>query len=179
MSETHFEAPRLHPLREAGKSGNDGRLVEELRKLRLAQPIRWELGDYVLQILGDTRSNRVRNAAAIAAADTNVPGARETLLGLLRRQDTIGSRGTLLYALEMLKATIPLEILVGIISDDNYESRESAGVFIRTGKYDSGNFTIAAARQYLKVALAGADQERTHSIKSALHYLSGRRQDSN
>ena len=80
----------------------------------------------ILRLAETTSSPRVRNTAAIAMADLGIDGAAQLLVRLLARDDTKGHRGTLLYALEELGEEIPLPVLVSVLLDGNYESREEA-----------------------------------------------------
>jgi hypothetical protein len=80
----------------------------------------------ILRLAETTSSPRIRNAAAIAMADLRIEGARQLLVRLLARDDTKGHRGTLLYALEELGDKIPLPLLVTLLLEGNYETREQA-----------------------------------------------------
>jgi HEAT repeat protein len=82
--------------------------------------------EMILRLAETTRSPRVRNAAAIAMADLGIAGAGQLLVRLLGRDDTKGHRGTLLYALEELGEEVPLPVLVCVLLDGHYESREQA-----------------------------------------------------
>jgi hypothetical protein len=104
-------------LEAAERSGDEVRLAEELRK---AKP---DVAPTVIGILERARSPRVRNAAALALADTHAANARGSLIGALRRAETRGHRGTILYALDELGANLPLSLLAGIIAGDAYEAR--------------------------------------------------------
>src|SRR5437016_1414130 len=92
-------------------TGDEGRVVEDLRNLKNQRSSRQARADKAMQILEQTNSSRVRNAAALALADLRVRNAKYALINLLTRPDTKGSRGTLLYALEQLGAHLPLPIL--------------------------------------------------------------------
>src|SRR5262249_39942848 len=89
--------------------------------------------DDVIRILRKTRSPRVRNAAAIALADMHPPNAADVLIEVLSKPETKNSRGTLLYALEEVRGTAPLNLLADIILFDTYEARQEALRFITSG----------------------------------------------
>jgi hypothetical protein len=160
-----------HPLQKDGEGTDETRIVAELKKLRLQQPLSRDLSSTLVRILGRTSSNRIRNAAALATVDCQIPGASDILLELLTRPDTQGARGTLLYALQVLGTKIPLNTLIDLIVTDTFESREEAGIFIRSGQYAASTSEVLVARQTLEAALPGADEERGRAITLALQYL--------
>jgi hypothetical protein len=156
-----------YALEAAERSGDETRLVEELRN---AEP---DVAPEVMRILERTSSPRVRNAAALALADMRAEGARDSLIEALRRVETRGYRGTILYALDELGANLPLSVVIDIIVDDPYEAREEALGFLASGRVDSD----ADPRQVegkLRVALRREDEERSHALREALEYLSER-----
>jgi HEAT repeat protein len=124
-----------------------------------------------MQILEQTNSARVRNAAALALADLRAHNAKEALINLLTRPETQGARGTLLYALKQLGANIPLPILADIIADESYEAREEALGLIVQGRIECSTEEFARARAKLEAAHASADGERSEAIGRALEYL--------
>jgi HEAT repeat protein len=129
-----------------------------------------------MQILEQTNSSRVRNAAALALADLRDGSAKDALINLLTRPDTKGSRGTLLYALEQLGADVPLPVLADIIADDSYEAREEALALIARDCIEYSSVEIARARASLEAARASADTEHSQAIRRALEYLSTKHQ---
>jgi hypothetical protein len=71
---------------------DEGYLIEELRSLKSRRsPWRSRVAQAV-QILEQTGSLRVRNAAALALADLRASDAKDPLIALVRRPDTKGSR---------------------------------------------------------------------------------------
>ncbi|HJU16747.1 MAG TPA: HEAT repeat domain-containing protein [Stellaceae bacterium] len=159
-------------LAAAFANGNENRLIEELRKVSSQRSRREARIALVARILEQTGSPKVRNAAALALADMRARDATEDLVRLLRRNDTKGYRGTLLYALEQLDAALPASLLVEIITEDAYESREEALSFIARGKFDRDQDPRRLQRR-LTEALESADEERAHAINVALEFLSG------
>jgi hypothetical protein len=118
-----------HSLEAAERSGDEVRLAEELRK---AKP---DVAPTVIGILERAHSPRVRNAAALALADMHAANATGSLIGALRRAETRGHRGTILYALDELGANLPLSLLAGII----------AGIPTKPGRRRSGSWPPAGS----------------------------------
>lgn len=168
MPATHSTAVGV--LEAAFDSRNESLLVEELRKVSSQRSRREARIALVARILEQTRSPRVRNAAALALADMRARDATDKLINFLKRDDTKGCRGTLLYALEQLDATLPVSLLVDIIMEDSYEAREEALNFIANGKFDCDEEPRRTRRRLVAV-LASADEERSHAINAALEYL--------
>src|SRR5947207_1572622 len=113
-------------LESACRSEDEDRLVAELRKVRSLRSSRTARARQVIEILRHSRSTKVRNAAALALADMRATYAEAEIIQLLTRADTIGSRGTLLYALDELGSLVPLQILTEIVLGDSYEARAEA-----------------------------------------------------
>lgn len=95
MPATHSAAAAA--LEAAFNSGNENLLVEELRKIGSQKSRREARIAAVTRILKQTGSPRVRNAAALALADMRARDAADKLIDVLKRDDTKGYRGTLLY----------------------------------------------------------------------------------
>jgi uncharacterized protein HemY len=150
---------------------DEGYLIEELRSLKSRWSPRRSCVAQAVQILEQTGSLRVRNAAALALADLRASDAKDLLIALVRRPDTKGSRGTLLYTLGELAANVPLSVLTDVVAADAYEAREEALDFIRRGRVVYSAEEYSNARKSLEVALAAADQERSEAIGRALEYL--------
>jgi hypothetical protein len=161
-----------HPIEQALASGNDARLVEEIKKIDSSSPLNQKTVSLIKKLARETNSSKVRNTAVLKLADLRAPRVKSILIGLLNRPDTKGSRGTILYALENLDAKLPLELLKQLIIEDNYETREEALNFIAQGNFDRSRYSIADARKALRTALASADPQRSHTINAALKYLS-------
>lgn len=83
--------------------------------------------DLIRELAKKTRSPVVRNAAAIALADLNADGVDELLIDLVKRRETRGANGSLLYALREMNAYVPLPVLIDIFAEDHtYEALEGA-----------------------------------------------------
>jgi hypothetical protein len=85
-----------------------------------------DLGDpqavpILIELLNGTQDGLVRNAAALGLRELRDNRAVPYLLEQLKAPDTIGNRGTLMYALETLDATEALVDIVKIMCADNYE----------------------------------------------------------
>jgi len=122
-------------------------------------------------MLENAKSPRVRNAAALALADLRAGVAKEKLIDLLARPDTRGARGSLLYALDQLRADVPLTILAEIIANDTYEAREEALAIIERGRGAATPQDSANSRNLLEAAAAAADGERLQAVRRALKHL--------
>jgi hypothetical protein len=159
----------LIPLEAAFRSGDEDRLVEELRKVpsrKRSQHIR----RLVVQILETTNLPRVRNAAALALADMRITSVKDKLIDVLRKPETKGYRGTILYALDELGVKLPLSLLVDLIVQDSYEAREEALDFLASRKIDY-DVDLHQLKEKLKTSLQYADEERSHAVNTALAYL--------
>jgi HEAT repeat protein len=136
MSQTSLEA--------ALSSGDDPVIVAQLRDIRRTR--RLPAGVDLAQIAWDTRSPRIRNEAALTLLALDDRSAAKLIIKLLQRQDTKGVRGTLLYTLNEMKESVPLEILIEIIINDNYEAQEEAILLLPNSKSDEESRNEAAAK---------------------------------
>lgn len=170
------DMPRAHAtastLEAAFDSGDEDRLVEELRLIASRKSRRQPRIALAMQLLERTGSPRVRNAAALALADMRAPGAKDVLIEVLRRPETRGCRGTLLYAAGQLAAALPIGLLADLIAEDSYEAREEALHFLANEKFDWDE-DPRQIRRKLRAALDSADAERSQAINAALEYLTG------
>jgi hypothetical protein len=152
-------------------SGDEGLIVDALdaigrRGASLAERSR------IMELAKETRSPVVRNAAAIALADLGVDGADELLVELIKRKETRGANGTLLYALREMNAYVPLSVLVDIITEDRtYEALEGAlDIIANNGaRYEAEEKAQAISR--VKPLLISSDAHTAHSAKLAIKYL--------
>jgi hypothetical protein len=154
-----------YSLEDAERSGDEIKLAEELRN---AGP---DVTPKVIGILERTRFPTVRNAAALALVDMGAAGARDSLIKALRKAETRGHRGTILYALDELGENLPLSLLIDIIVHDPYESREEALGFLVSGRVDRDADPRQVERK-LRIALRAGDEGRSHAVREALEYLS-------
>ena len=80
----------------------------------------------LIKYLKKTNNNKLRNAIAIALSDIGNPIALKPLIEMIKDTKTEGNRGTLLYALESFDYSEHIELLVDLLSEDNFEvSRQS------------------------------------------------------
>jgi HEAT repeat protein len=149
----------------------DDRLIEELHNLKSQRSPRRVRADNAMRILEQTKSHRVRNAAALALADMRAPGAKDALIRLPKRPDTIRARGTLIYALDELGADVPLPVLADIILNETYEAREEAVGLVAQDRIACSDRELNSARKRFEAALGSADEERSQAIRRALGYL--------
>ena len=101
----------------------------------------------IVEIAEKTDSSQVRNAAAIALADLHIEEADQVLTRLLRRPDTRGHRGTLLFALDQLNASLPLPLVVSLLLEEKYEGREETLMIV-------GKRHVTGTIQELETALS-------------------------
>lgn len=123
-------------LEGAFDGGNEDRLIEELRQIASRKSRRQPRIALAAQILAQTGSPRVRNAAALALADMRAREATDALIDALKNPETKGHRGTLLYALDQLDAALPISLLVDLTAEDSYEAREEALHLIANEKFE-------------------------------------------
>lgn len=166
-----FVPPETDSLVRAMKSGDEGKLVDELKQLKIDEASRAKRTRQLIEILDHTNSARVRNAAAIAAADMRAEAVQDKLIELLTRSDSEGSRGTLLYALDELSATIPLTVLTHLIEGSSYEAREEALGFLDRGRFRADDNELSAAKLSLEVLSRSRHQERSTAAATALALL--------
>jgi HEAT repeat protein len=80
----------------------------------------------LIKYLEKTDNNKLRNKIAIALSDIGCSEAVEPIINMIKSPKTIGNRGTLLYALELLDYSSHIEFLINLLYDDNFEvSRHS------------------------------------------------------
>jgi len=87
-------------------------------------------------LLEQTGSNRVRNAAAIALADLKAAESAAGIAALIVQPEIAAASGTLLYALDRLGATVPLEAFLSVIAHGSYEARGEALELLHADRVD-------------------------------------------
>ncbi|HEX8663489.1 MAG TPA: hypothetical protein VF744_05620 [Beijerinckiaceae bacterium] len=162
---------RIDPLGGALASGDEDRIVDELRKIKSQRTPREQRVRSVLQILDEAASPRVRNAAALALADMRAASAHGKLVELLTRADTQPSRGTLLYALDELGAKLPIRALTALIAEGSYEAREEALGFLARSRFEASDDDLRLAQRELEKVLGSRDAERADAAKAGLEIL--------
>jgi hypothetical protein len=127
----------------------------------------------IMELAKETRSPVVRNAAAIALADLGVDGADDLLIELIKREETRGANGTLLYALREMNAYVPLSVLIDILTKDRtYEALEGTLDIIanNAARYEEEEKAEAISR--IKQLLASTEVHTLHILKLAIKFLS-------
>lgn len=133
-------------LRGAVNAGDIDRTVKLLQGVRTADP-EGRLESLTVPLL--QRSNRsVRNAAAIALADLQSSKAPAAITAAIANPATKGARGSLLYALAELNASLALAILVDVLIDDSMEAREEAIRALEQGRvrFDTAEILPAVSK---------------------------------
>ena len=125
-------------------AGDEQKIIEEIRSI--AKIGRLPAGIDLMKLACETRSPRVRNAAAMALLTLGVPNTAELMINLVSRADTKGARGTLLYVLNELKSAVPLDTLVDILINDSYEAQEEAINLLRILRFGERERTDALSR---------------------------------
>ena len=88
----------------------------------------------------------------MALADLGVDGADQLLIDLIKRKESRGTNGTLLYALREMNAYVPLPTLIDIISEDRtYEALEGADAcLVLTEWEDFAALDLGRVKQLLR-----------------------------
>ncbi|MDP4024702.1 hypothetical protein Q8W71_18910 [Methylobacterium sp. NEAU 140] len=124
------------------------------------------------RILDTTTSFRLRNAAALALADLGAAGAAARIGQVLERPEVAPQSGTLLFALDELGASLPLDSFVNILRRGSFEGRAEALHFLDAGRIsESGPEARARAVAALAALAAGADPEAAEAARDALIVL--------
>lgn len=153
-------------------SGNDDVVVAMLRGATDRGVPRRPTAHAVRMLLMDTASNRVRNAAAVALADLRADGAAEDIVKLLRAPETARVAGTLLFALDELGGTLPLDALLTIVEHGSYEARAEALRFIAEDRLTpDDDATLLAATDSLHALASASDAETSRAAMDALERL--------
>lgn len=122
----------------------------------------------LIALIQTTESKIVRNAIAIALADLQDERAVPVLAELLQDQGSVGSRGSLLYALSGFDNAPFLEHLVDIVIDGNFEERHQAFQNIESIESEIDTGIWNACIQKLEAALQEASSDRQELIATLL-----------
>ena len=122
-----------------------------------------ELEGIVLDLLWAASTPALRNAAAIALADMGSSAAKEALVKLIRDPATKGARGTLLYAIEELDASIDLELVVYLLINDNPEVQTEVIRSIEDGRITFQS-KQAVRRSIAKLRTTSASETDGHRV---------------
>ena len=126
------------PLVQAWVQGDESLVVGALKNLRneASRQDKELLSMDVLDILQETQSARIRDAAAIALVDLGVRQSVMKIVDVLRRPGFAKSSGTLLFALNEIQASLPLSVLMQVVVEGSFESRNQAMFFLEEGRFD-------------------------------------------
>lgn len=161
----------MQELDEAVRSADANRIAGALDKLAAEGASRAER-ERVKQLARETCSPVVRNAAAMTLADLHVDGTDRLLIDLVKRKETRGANGTLLYALRELKAFVPLSVLVDIIADDrSFEAGEAVLDLLSDNAERYAERELRAAIPALQRLAASDDQYLANVAQVAIGYL--------
>ena len=116
-------AKALDPLDEAAE-------IAALQALKMVDGDQGFTNAEMSVILDRTRSNRLRNAAALALADRHATGLAEHLTALLASPKMAKASGTLLFALDQIDGMLPAPAFLNLIENGSYEARAEALAFL-------------------------------------------------
>lgn len=171
----NFFALGQHPESELAKArrlGDEDALVKTLDRITVMPSAIFYGWNELTDLLRDTRSQKIRAAVAMTLADLSIRDAAPIIISVISRSDVIRSSGTLLFALNELNASIPLDLIVSIIEVSSFEARAEALTFmeeIRVTPYKDADRVEAAHR--LKAVQKNSDLERADAASLALDYL--------
>jgi len=80
----------------------------------------------LIKHLNNTENKILRNEIALALSDIRNPAAVEPIIELLKDPKTLGSRGSLLYALRPFDYSSHIGLLVDFVINGNFEVRHEA-----------------------------------------------------
>ena len=159
---------RLADLKAALETGNEDEIVSALEYVA-QRPKRAETVQLVKKLAAETRSAVVRNAAALALLDWQAPKTAQLMLELVARPETRGHRGTLLYVLNELNASVPLALILDVLAQDNYEARAEALALLAGADHPLGN--VGEALPVLRRLTQSNDQEAAEHAREAIDIL--------
>ena len=170
---SYYSTPPTDDLEGSLLTGDEAIILDALKNAKKAS--RRQYLNEILRILSNTHSPRVRNAAAIAVADLHAQKIKEVikdvLIKLLVREDTKKSQGTLLYVLDEIGASIPIEVLTRVIATSRYEAREEAMGFLKSGRIDWNSGQLESATNKLRRLTYSKNSERSQAAKRALEFI--------
>lgn len=104
-----------------------------------------EFADLVTRIMRDASSDTVRNAAAILLTDLIGRGATGSIADLVRQPGMPKSAGSLLFALNDVDASLPVDLLIDVIERGSLEAQGEALTFLEDARVE--DFTAADIEQ--------------------------------
>lgn len=159
---------------EAWRSGDEDALVAILDGLK-DRPSSSKVKSDVAGILRTTKSRRVRNAAALTLADLGAKDMISQIIDVLRDPNVAEEAGTLLFALDELEASLPLDVIPGLIAKGSYEARAETLIFVKEGRVEPcDDEQENGAKLTLAMIASGEDSEAAEAAGLALTYLADR-----
>ena len=151
-------------LRKVSITGDDARTLEWLdaldEKASAADQTK------VLRLLETTDSAVVRNAAALKAADLQIPKTADILIRLAENPSLMKRNGTLLYTLAQMRARVPLFLLARVLREGSYEARQHALEILSKGRVNASRDQIRFFVMVLN-EFARAENEEQRSVAEA------------
>ncbi len=118
----------------------------------------------LIKHLTQTEDKNLRNLLAIALRDSGNEEAISPLINLLSDSRTLGSRGTLLYALEPFDCTAHLEIIIHQFLTGNFEVQAGAYQLIESMNKKVSGDVLLESLQKVKERLDEIErQQELHS----------------
>ncbi len=165
------QSPGAHPL-EAWLALDEGSVISELKSVGPWSPHHIELKSIIVSILQQAKSDRVRNAAAIAIVDLKATDAAHDIIDVLRRPEVAKVSGTLIYAVDELGASIPFLVLARLLELGSYEARAQALLFFEENRIALGSEDDQQEGWQVLTSLAvGDDIEGAEAGRLALDLL--------
>lgn len=155
-------------------TGDEGIILAALKAAKKAS--RRKYLNEILLTMSNTHSARVRNAAAIAVADFHSERIKDVLINLLLRDDTKKSRGTLLYVLDEIGASLPIEVITQVIATSRYEAQQEALAFLKSGRIDFNLQQLERSIDTLAKLRLSRNAERSKAAERALELVAKLRQ---
>ena len=159
---------------ELGREAEDDRLVATMRDISPV-PVR-EKQRVVMEVTQLLRevgtSPRVCNAAAILLTDLIGRDAQDDIVAVLRRPGSAKSSGSLLFALNEVGASIPLDLALRLIEGGSLEAQGEVLTLLEDGRVSPLDAeTIFGAKATLASLKDHDDPKVVHAAEMALEYL--------
>ena len=170
-----FLIENAHPARDPkGALTGEDRLVYALKNPpAFDEAQKPELVDLVTRVMEGAKSSPVRNAAALFLTDLIGQGATERIVNVIRQPGMPKSAGSLLFALNDVEASLPLDLIVDIIEHGSLEAQGEALTFLEDARIaDRSTSNVEQAEARLRYAAETADSPKTRDAASiALEFL--------
>lgn len=125
----------------------------------------------VAELLTSTPSERIRNAAALALADSGQRDTVSHLVSVLRDGRIAKQAGTPLFALDELGGSLPLDVAVDLIANGSYEARAETLFVFEDDRIEGSEDRLDEARLSLGGLAASGDTEIAEAAGLALGFL--------